>query len=187
MITGSARAGTEDVSKRRREMKEHPRGMIRVARFRWPSRETRSHFVPWWDVSRLDITVIILLIFFLGRDVWNLTENPSILPRIQFCAWDQVFFFPQKWELLILKKKKKKPLKIIGRCTARRACGAWNPLINGLGRGLRSYSTRSSKGLQTMCWIFWGCSYSWMFDGLQNNISLSVEFQRYARSLGGLA
>lgn len=59
---------TEDARERRCEMKGHPCGIMRIAKFRWPSRQRSSRLEQFQLSSNVDETRIILLIFSLGKE-----------------------------------------------------------------------------------------------------------------------
>lgn len=80
MVMGSSREWTEDASERRCDMKGRPCGMMRIAKFKWPSRDRSSRLEQLVFSRRVDETRIMRSIFSLGREAWNLIES-KLIPR----------------------------------------------------------------------------------------------------------
>lgn len=60
-------------------MNGRPCGIMRIAKFRWPSRDS-SRLEQFGLSMRVDETKMIRSIFSLGRDAWNLSEF-KLIPR----------------------------------------------------------------------------------------------------------
>lgn len=61
-------------------MKGRPCGMMRIAKFKCPSRVRSSSFEQLDFSRKVEETRIIRSIFSLGRDAWNLSEF-KLIPR----------------------------------------------------------------------------------------------------------
>jgi len=105
------------------EIKGRPWGTILIAKFRWPSRERKSHLKILVAKVWLLITLEILSIFSLGSKAWNLTELRRISRNSRKVASPSVFLGA------IGMPSSEKSLRTILRRAVRGECPGLNNLV----------------------------------------------------------